>query len=262
MKQNKLTKLLNTIKKGTIKHSPDILLACGIVSGITSTVLAVKATPKALILIEKEKSSRRTNNEDDNLTKMEVVKTAWKPYIPSAISGAVGIACIIGAHTINTKRNAIIATAYKITETAYRDYKDAVVEEIGSKKEEHIRERIARKHVEENPVSEKNSIISTGKGKTLFFDEEFNNYFESDMQAVKKAVNDLNFQILNEDYASVNDLYYLLGIPPMKSGDSLGWSSAYGGCEMKYSSIITDDDRPCIVLNYGIAPRYDYSKLM
>ena len=248
MKQNKLTKLLNAIKKGTIKHSPDILLACGIVSGITSTVLGVKATPKALILIEKEKSSRRTNNEDDN--------------IPSAISGAVGIACVIGAHTINTKRNAIIATAYKITETAYRDYKDAVVEEIGSKKEEHVRERIARKHVEENPISEKNNIISTGKGKTLFFDEEFNNYFESDMQAVKKAINDLNFQILNEDYASVNDLYYLLGIPPMKSGDSLGWSSAYGGCEMNYSSIITDDDRPCVVLNYGIAPRYDYTKLL
>ena len=261
--KNKFNKFLKVTKKWGTKHAPDILVACGIASTVTSTVLAVKATPKALMLIEEAKLEKRKNDEDtDQLSKVEVIKAAWKPYIPAVLSGIAGVACILTAHSVNLKRNAVVATAYKLTETAFNEYKDAVVEEIGEKKEEHVRERIARKHVEENPISEKNNVISTGKGKTLFFDEEFNNYFESDMQAVKKAVNDLNFQILNEDYASVNDLYYLLGIPPMKSGDSLGWSSAYGGCEMKYSSIITDDDRPCVVLNYGIAPRYDYSKLM
>ena len=260
---SKLNHLVNLAMKSVNKHSSDILLATGIASGLMSTILAVKATPKALMLIEEKKiQKRKETNCKTNLSKPEIIKAAWKPYVPAIISGVAGVSCILGARYITTKQTAAVATAFKLTETAFNEYKDAVVEEIGSKKEEHVRERIARKHVEENPISEKNNIISTGKGKTLFFDEEFNNYFESDMQAVKKAVNDLNFQILNEDYASVNDLYYLLGIPPMKSGDSLGWSSAYGGCEMKYSSIITDDDRPCIVLNYGIAPRYDYSKLM
>lgn len=260
---SKLNHLVNLAMKSVNKHSSDILLATGIASGLMSTILAVKATPKALMLIEEKKiQKRKETNCKENLSKPEIIKVAWKPYVPAIISGVAGVSCILGARYITAKQTAAVATAFKLTETAFNEYKEAVVEEIGAKKEEHVRERIARKHVEENPVSEKNNIISTGKGKTLFFDEEFNNYFESDMQAVKKAVNDLNFQILNEDYASVNDLYYLLGIPPMKSGDSLGWSSAYGGCEMKYSSIITDDDRPCIVLNYGIAPRYDYSKLM
>ena len=260
---SKLNHLVNLAMKSVNKHSSDILLATGITSGLMSTILAVKATPKALMLIEEKKiQKRKETNRKANLSKPEIIKAAWKPYVPAIISGVAGVSCILGARYITAKQTAAVATAFKLTETAFNEYKEAVVEEIGAKKEEHVRERIARKHVEENPVSEKNNIISTGKGKTLFFDEEFNNYFESDMQAVKKAVNDLNFQILNEDYASVNDLYYLLGIPPMKSGDSLGWSSAYGGCEMKYSSIITDDDRPCVVLNYGIAPRYDYSKLM
>ena len=260
---SKLNHLVNLAMKSANKHSSDILLATGIASGLMSTILAVKATPKALMLIEEKKiQKRKETNRKANLSKSDIIKVAWKPYVPAIISGVAGVSCILGARYITAKKTAAVATAFKLTETAFNEYKEAVVEEIGVKKEEHVRERIARKHVEENPVSEKNNIISTGKGKTLFFDEEFNNYFESDMQAVKKAANDLNFQILNEDYASVNDLYYLLGIPPMKSGDSLGWSSAYGGCEMKYSSIITDDDRPCIVLNYGIAPRYDYSKLM
>lgn len=260
---SKLNHLVNLAMKSVNKHSSDILLATGIASGLMSTILAVKATPKALMLIEEKKiQKRKETNCNANLSKPDIIKVAWKPYVPAIISGVSGVSCILGARYITAKQTAAVATAFKLTETALNEYKEAVVEEIGAKKEEHVRERIARKHVEENPISEKNNVISTGKGKTLFFDEEFNNYFESDMQAVKKAVNDLNFQILNEDYASVNDLYYLLGIPPMKSGDSLGWSSAYGGCEMKYSSIITDDDRPCIVLNYGIAPRYDYSKLM
>lgn len=260
---SKLNHLVNLAMKSASKHSSDILLATGIASGLMSTILAVKATPKALMLIEEKKiQKRKETNCKANLNKPEVIKAAWKPYVPAIISGIAGVSCILGARYITAKQTAAVATAFKLTETAFNEYKEAVVEEIGAKKEEHVRERIARKHVEENPVTEKNNVISTGKGKTLFFDEEFNNYFESDMQAVKKAVNDLNFQILNEDYASVNDLYYLLGILPMKSGDSLGWSSAYGGCRIKYSSIITEDDKPCIVLDYDIAPRYDYSKLM
>lgn len=262
MKQNKLTKLLNTIKKGTIKHSPDILLACGIVSGITSTVLAVKATPKALILIEKEKTSRRTNNEDDNLTKMEVVKTAWKPYIPSAVSGAVGIVCVIGAHTINTKRNAIIATAYKITETAYRDYKDAVVEEIGNKKEELVRERVAKKKIEKEKPFENKEVIVTGKGNSLFLDSISGRTFESDIETIRRAVNNINATLISQDYISLNEFYYDIGLKSTSKGDDLGWSMAYGLMDIKFTSTLLDDGRPCVVLDYDVQPRYDYTKLL
>ena len=41
-------KFIKTVKRGFGKRSPEILLGIGIASGITATVLAVKATPKAL----------------------------------------------------------------------------------------------------------------------------------------------------------------------------------------------------------------------
>ena len=44
-------KFIKTVKRGFGKRSPEILLGIGIASGITATVLAVKATPKALQLI-------------------------------------------------------------------------------------------------------------------------------------------------------------------------------------------------------------------
>ena len=38
-------KFIKTVKRGFGKRSPEILLGIGIASGITATVLAVKATP-------------------------------------------------------------------------------------------------------------------------------------------------------------------------------------------------------------------------
>ena len=44
----------NAVKKSTIKHSPEILTGIGIAGMVTTTVMAVRATPKALDLLEKE----------------------------------------------------------------------------------------------------------------------------------------------------------------------------------------------------------------
>lgn len=51
MKKSNVAKLFNTIKSGMCKRSPEILIGFGIAGMITTTVLAVKATPKALMLI-------------------------------------------------------------------------------------------------------------------------------------------------------------------------------------------------------------------
>lgn len=40
----------NAMKKSTIKHSPEILTGIGIAGMVTTTVMAVRATPKALKL--------------------------------------------------------------------------------------------------------------------------------------------------------------------------------------------------------------------
>lgn len=58
MHKPNVSKVYNDLKKATIKHSPEILTGIGIAGMVSTTVLAVKATPKALLLIENEKKSR------------------------------------------------------------------------------------------------------------------------------------------------------------------------------------------------------------
>ena len=91
----------NSIKRSASKRSPEILIGLGIAGMLTTTVLAVKATPKAIKLKELEE-----NEKQDYLTKTEVVKATWKCYIPAAVTCTVSVACIVGASSIHNKRGA------------------------------------------------------------------------------------------------------------------------------------------------------------
>ena len=128
----------NAVKKSTIKHSPEILTGIGIAGMVTTTVMAVRATPKALRLIDnaeiKKANETNTPYEEPNLSKTEIIKVTWKCYIPVAITGGLSIACLIGASSVNARRNAALATAYSIAETSLKEYQNKVVETIGEKK--------------------------------------------------------------------------------------------------------------------------------
>ena len=115
------------------KHSSTILTVISAGGVVATTVLAVKATPKALQLIEAKKVEVGLQ-PDTPLPTKEVVKATWKCYIPAATTGVLSATCIIGASRVNLRRNAALATAYKISETALSEYKEKVVETIGEKK--------------------------------------------------------------------------------------------------------------------------------
>ena len=55
MSKTDVTKYFKMVKQFAKKRSPEILTGIGIAGMITTTVLAVKATPKAIQLIEEEK---------------------------------------------------------------------------------------------------------------------------------------------------------------------------------------------------------------
>lgn len=263
-------KFIKTVKRGFGKRSPEILLGIGIASAITSTVLAVKATPKAMELLaeaEKENINRQIKEGvpgpevKNGLPSAQVVKTVWKCYIPAAISGVASIACLLGSHSVNAKRNAALATAYKLSETALNEYREKVVEEIGEDKEKVIRDKVSQKHLDEKPVS-KNEVIITGTGKQLCYDGISGRYFESDIQTIRAAVNKINETMVYEMYAALNDFYNEIGLSNTDMGDELGWNLDDGLLEISYGAMVADDGRPCITLDYHIAPRYDFSKLM
>ena len=251
----KLTKIFNDVKVGFNKNSPAILTGIGITGMLTSTVLAVKATPKALKLLDQAE-----NDKCDELTTVEKIKAAWKPYIPAVISGSVSIACLIGANSAHAKRNAALATAYKISESALTDYRSKVIETVGEKKEKTIREKVDKERLQHTPVS-KNEVIVTSNDNTLCFDAISGRYFTSDIEKLKKAENELNKRMLSEMYISLNEFYNEIGLSGNDIGNNLGWNIDDGLIDLHFSSQLADDGRPCVVVDYHIAPRYGYEKL-
>ena len=157
MKKGSITQIIKSAKKVVTQRSPEILTGLGIAGMITTTVLAVKATPKAIRLIEQAE-----DREKAELRPIDKVKVAWKPYIPAALTGVASVGCLIGASSVNARRNAALATAYQLSTTALSEYKEKVVETIGEKKEQQIREKIAQDKVDKKPVSRSEVIIAGG----------------------------------------------------------------------------------------------------
>ena len=256
MSKQNASRVVHAIKDTFEKRTPEILIGIGIAGMITTTVLAVKATPKALLLL----NDRKDELETESLPITEVVKTTWKCYIPAAVTCGASIACLIGASSVNLKRNAALATAYKLSEAALSEYRDAVVETIGEKKERDIRDKVAEKRVKKNPVT-KSDVIVTGNGMTLCFDAISGRYFQSSMQKIESAKNKINERMLCENYVSLNDLYEELGMEYTKIGDDLGWNIFGDGLlDISFSSQLADDGTPCLVMDYSVAPRYNYYK--
>lgn len=254
MNKHTLANFFKSAQVWTTKHSPEILTGIGIAGMVTTTVLAVKATPKALELI----GLRKFELETEKLTPIETVKVAWKPYIPAAVTGIASVACLIGASSVSARRNAALATAYQLSTTALAEYKDQVIETVGEKKEEAIREKVSQKQLDKTPVTS-SEVIMTGNGTSLCLDPLSKRYFESNIEVVRQAEITLNKQMQQSICGSVslNEFYDEIGLDRIDIGDDLGWNTNH---------LIDLDDRPgkssdgklCWVIGHNNAPIYGY----
>jgi len=240
--QKQLTKVL-------IKKSPEILTALGITSFVASVGLTIVATIR---------STRTIDEYDIELTKTEVVKEVWKNYIPTATTLVIGAGCIIGAHKVHTRRQAVLMAAYSLSERALKDWKQATSEVVSEKQKDEIKSNVISNRMENTPDP---TIYFMEKEGTWFYDTVFSRWFKSDIQQVRKRVNDANAKLLYENYISVNDFFYDLGLENMSVGDSLGWNIGEGIIEITFEPILYKGERPAIALDFHVEPRYDYAQL-
>lgn len=254
MNKANLAKIASNLKFSLVKHSPEILTGIGIAGMLATTVLAVKATPKALRHIETAKEEKQ-----DDLTPVETVKTCWKCYIPATVTGVTSVACLIGGARVSNKRNAALAAACTLSETALREYREKVVETIGEKKEQVVRDAVAKERIEKTHTQDL-EIIDTGAGETRCYDWYTDRKFKSDIEKIKNAVNELNSQLLSDGYVNLNDFYYALGLHSAGIGDTLGWSYNRDGLVKLSLSSQLDDGVPVMVVDFQIAPHYGYDK--
>lgn len=262
MNKTALFKDIRILNNEVIKHSPAILIFLGITGMASTVVMACKATPKAQEVL-KELHEEQAENEEENSKPIQLakdVKAVAPVYAPAVIMGGISIACIIGSYKITSRRLAAIATAYSISEHTLHEYQNKVIETIGEKKEEQIRDEIAKDRVKENPPSS-NEIILTDDGNMLCYDSVFGRYFQSNINAIRKAENTLNRRLISEMYLSANEVFDELGLPPVKLGEDIGWNVDHE-IRFSFTSMITEDDRTCLVVDYDISPRYDFRHLL
>lgn len=258
-----LTKIMNDFKKSLVKHSPEILTGLGIAGMITTTVLAVRATPTALYLMEGKRDELELE-PDEKLPLIEAAKVTWKCYIPAAVTGVASTACLIGAASVNNKRNAALAAAYALSDSTFREYREKVVEAIGEKKEQTVHDKVSAERMKNTPIN--NEVIVVGNDSTLFLEPISGRYFKSTIEKVKQAENALN-KIINTDAfnsgVSLNDFYEMLGLNKTTMGETVGWNLDTGLIDIYMSPHQVEEEgpyegQPCLVINYRKPPKYEF----
>ena len=243
--------IAKSVWAGAKKHSPEILIGMGIAGAASSVIFAVKATPKAMILLEE----KRQDLGVEKLEAKEIIKTAAPVYIPTAVSFGVSVACIVGASSVNARRNAALTAAYTLSESTLRTYRDKVLETVGEDKEREIRQKAAIEQQQKTPEPQ-TLVVSGAAGQLKCFDSLSGRYFVSTKNEIDKAVNEFNRQLRDDMRISLNDWYDLIGLDTNKLGDMLGWDIERGYVETCYASRLDEDGLPCLVVNYVEPPHY------
>ena len=255
-----------------IKNSPALLAAAAAAGVILTGVMLIKATRAAEddireaedLLAQAEEKGR---NEDPQVTKemkkkiiFNLIKKLAPKYAFALISAIMTLLCIFGCQSINHRRQAALATMYSVTENTLRSYEAKVKEMVGEKKNVAIKDAIAKDRIDQNPVNDK-TVIVTGNGEVLCFDNMSGQYFHSDPETIRRTVNNLNERLLTEMFISLNEFYYELGLKQTKLGGEMGWNINTGLIEVRFSSHLNENNEPVLDLDYTIEPRFDYRNL-
>jgi hypothetical protein len=256
MDLNLLSNTARQIGRTLSKNSPTILTALGITGFVSTVVMAVKATPKAVEILDHERNFRFDEYNtpyEEPINIQDTVELTWQLYAPATLMGITSIVCIIGAQSITNRRNVALTSLYSIAESTLKDYQAKVVQTIGDKKEQKIRSEIADDELAKHPMESK-SIIVSGLGDTLCMDQYTGRFFKGDVEHIRKAVNDFNRQLLSDMRIPLNDLYSEIGLDPVESGQYVGWDIEKGLVEIDFSAKLASGNVPCVVLTFMNKP--------
>lgn len=251
-----ITNTARQLGRTLTKHSPTILTGLGVAGFISTVVMAVKATPKAMEILERERNFRYDEYGtayDVPINLADTIQLTWKVYTPSTLMGLVSIGCVIGATSINNRRTAALSSLFAVAESTLKEYQAKVVETIGENKEKKIRADIAADELKKNPLESK-AIIVSGLGDTLCYDAYTGRYFKGDVETIKKTINEFNHRLLKEMQLPINDLYYELGLDSVESGRDIGWDVDKGLLEIDISAKLASGNVPCVVLTFTNKP--------
>ena len=243
-----ISNLATNIGKQLKRNSPTILTALGIGGVILTSYLTAKASFKAVEIFNKEQERLDSFEKSHPLDIKEKTRLVWKHYIPPIVSGAVTASCILGVNKSNGNKTAAAVAAYSLTEKAFGEYRKKIVEQLGERKEETIRDEIAQDHISKIPSRE--VVVTTVSGHVLCCELYTGRYFRSDMETLRKAQNDLNQMVNNQIFVPLDEFYDLVGLPYTSNSSMLGWDSDRM-MELSFSTVIGQGGEPCLSFEYN-----------
>lgn len=225
------------------RNSSTILTCIGGAGVVTTAVMAAKATPKAVRLLEQAKEEK-----GEELTKFEVVQVAGPAYIPSIVTGTATLACVFGANMLNKRQQASLVSAYALLDNSYKEYKKKVAELYDESVDYKVREEIAKDKYDDYEDEPEDD-------KELFYDDFSGRYFRATKEDVMQAEYRLNRNMVMRGYAYLNEFYEEIGVEPLDAGYALGWSP--GACldyywqewvDFSHSKVVMDDGLECTIV--------------
>lgn len=243
-------------KKYLKNHSPTILSGIASAGVVVTTVMAVKATPKALQLLEDA-----ANEQNDKLSEIEIIRIAAPAYIPTAITCLLTIICILGANALNRKQQASLISAYALLNDSFKKYRDAANSIYGDDTDSKIRAEVAKTtYVSHDGYSVYNPDMDFESEKLLFYDFYSQRYFNTTLAAVVNAQYHLNRNLMLRGYVTINEFYEFLGIDIIEDGDDVGWNMDYlmtGGLlwlDFENENTRLEDGMECCIISPFVNP--------
>ena len=181
-----------------------VLTCLSAVGVIATAVLAAKETPKAAKLLRDA-----WEEKGEELTAVEVIKTAAPAYAPAIAVGVTTIACMFGANILNTRQQAALTSAYALLDNSYREYRRKVDDIYGENADDDVKEAIAKDQYE-------GCNLEPEEDEQLFMDFNTLRYFRAKYSdVVQKFTTDDGLEC------------YIISTPYMGNADYLNYESRY-----------------------------------
>ena len=244
------------------ENATTLLTAGGVVGTVATAILTGRATFKAAEIIRDEElklvhDEGTTNSIVEGTMGLSNKKRAmlvWPLYLPPVLTGTATIASIIMANRMSAQKAAALAAAYGLAEHNLSEYKEKVAEKLTGPKKQAIDDEIAQDRVNRTTGHENIVVV---EGEVLCFDEPTGRYFRSTMENIKTAVNTTNAEIIHHDHANASFFYEELELPSTTWTDEVGWNTDQL-LDLKYSTVLTPDGKPCIAIDFKVLPKSDY----
>ena len=249
------------------QNEPAILTGMRVAGLFMTALMAYKASPRAHEIIERHQTNVQNGADKKEETK-QLVKEVVPVVLPTVGMAVATSAAIIGAHTVNSKRIAVLSAAYSMSESALKDYQEKMLEVLDEKKVSKIKESISQDKIDKKNIDTTNlnsqDVIITGDGDVLCMDNYSGRLFRSNAQKIGQAVNELSADLQTDMYVSLNDFYDKLGLASVPMGDDFGWNIddlVRGQLDISVTACLTKDKQPCLMILYDVSPREDFRRL-